>query len=50
MEIEGADAGIDALSKKYVGVDSYPFRTADEQRITVRVRPDRVIWSAGSGD
>jgi PPOX class probable F420-dependent enzyme len=39
---EGADAHIDALAKKYLGQDSYPFRTPDEQRIVVRIEPQRV--------
>ena len=32
---DGADAHIDALAKKYLGVDSYPMRSADEVRIRV---------------
>lgn len=35
-----ADAHIDKLAKKYLGVDSYPFRQADERRVVVRVVPD----------
>lgn len=38
---EGADAVIDGLAKKYLGVDSYPFRTAEEVRVTYLMRPDR---------
>lgn len=34
---EGADAHIDALSKKYLGVDSYPGRNPAEQRVIVEV-------------
>ena len=37
---EGADEQIDALAKKYLGADSYPFRDPAEQRITVRVTPE----------
>ncbi|GAA5767330.1 hypothetical protein Aros01_03832 [Streptosporangium roseum] len=48
LELEGADAVIDGLAKKYLGVDSYPYRQPGEQRITVRVRPDQVIYSPGS--
>ena len=43
---EGADAMIDSLAKKYLGVDSYPMRRADEVRITVRIRPDRILMQA----
>ncbi len=40
---EGADAQIDRLAKKYLGVDSYPMRTPDEVRISVRIRPERIL-------
>jgi PPOX class probable F420-dependent enzyme len=39
---EGADAQIDALSKKYLGKDSYPWRDPAETRITVRVAVEKV--------
>ena len=39
---DGADAHIDALAKKYLGVDSYPMRREGEVRITVRVRTDHI--------
>ena len=39
---EGADAHIDTLAKKYLGADSYPFRNAEEQRVTVRITVDKV--------
>lgn len=42
---DGADDHIDRLAKKYLGVDSYPWRDPGEQRVIVRVRPDHV--SAG---
>ncbi|GGL54115.1 TIGR03618 family F420-dependent PPOX class oxidoreductase [Planomonospora parontospora] len=48
LEQEGADAVIDRLAKKYLNVDSYPYRQPGEQRITVRVAPEQVIYSAGS--
>jgi len=37
----GADSGIDALSKKYLNKDKYPFRKPDEKRITLKIRPER---------
>lgn len=37
---EGADAVIDALARKYLGADTYPFRRPGEQRLTIRVQPD----------
>ena len=36
---EGADDHIDRLAKRYLDADSYPFRVADEQRITYVVEP-----------
>ena len=43
---DGADAHIDSLAKKYLGVDSYPYRQAGEQRITFALRPERVHYNA----
>lgn len=37
---EGADAHIDSLAKKYLGVDTYPYASDDEVRVIVRVVPD----------
>jgi hypothetical protein len=39
---EGADAHIDSLAKKYLGVDKYPFRRAAEARVTYKILPERV--------
>lgn len=39
---EGADDHIDRLAKKYMDLDSYPFRQPGEQRITFHVDADRV--------
>jgi PPOX class probable F420-dependent enzyme len=39
---DGADADIDALAKKYLGVDTYPMRSEAEVRIIVRVRTDHI--------
>ena len=36
---ETGDADIDALAKKYMGVDSYPGRTPGEERVTIIVEP-----------
>jgi hypothetical protein len=35
-----ADAVIDALARKYLGAETYPFRRPGEQRLTIRVQPD----------
>jgi PPOX class probable F420-dependent enzyme len=34
---EGADAHIDSLAKKYLGADSYPFRSAGEVRVIYEI-------------
>jgi PPOX class probable F420-dependent enzyme len=39
---EGADAHIDALANRYMGVDEYPMRQPGEERVIVKVKPDRV--------
>ena len=40
---EGADAQIDRLSKKYTGRDVYASRRPGEQRVSVRITPDRIL-------
>jgi PPOX class probable F420-dependent enzyme len=39
---EGAEDHIDALAKKYMGVDRYPMHNPDEPRVIYRIRPVRV--------
>jgi PPOX class probable F420-dependent enzyme len=41
MTEQGADAHIDALAKKYIGQDRYPWRRPGEVRLLVKVLPDR---------
>jgi PPOX class probable F420-dependent enzyme len=43
----GADAHIDALAKKYLGKDRYPFRSPGEVRVIYKIRPDKVSTSGG---
>jgi PPOX class probable F420-dependent enzyme len=38
----GADAHIDALAKKYLGLDAYPYRDADETRMIFEITPSQV--------
>jgi PPOX class probable F420-dependent enzyme len=38
----GGDAHIDALAKKYLGVDSYPYRNASEVRMIFEITPASV--------
>jgi PPOX class probable F420-dependent enzyme len=44
---EGADAHIDSLAKKYLGVDSYPNRRDGEVRVKYRVHADKVVMQSG---
>ena len=37
---EGADASIDKLAKKYLGVDKYPYRQPGETRVIYKIQPE----------
>jgi PPOX class probable F420-dependent enzyme len=39
---EGADRHIDAMAKKYLDEDSYPYRQPGEQRVILRIEPEFV--------
>ncbi len=39
---QGADKHIDKLAKKYFGIDEYPYRTPDEKRIIVKIKPEKI--------
>jgi len=41
---DGADEHIDALAKKYLGQDQYPYRQPGEQRVKIRVAPESVNY------
>jgi PPOX class probable F420-dependent enzyme len=42
---DGADAHIDALAKKYLDAEEYPYRQPDEQRVIIRVEPELArVW------
>ena len=43
---EGADAHIDAMAKKYLGVDTYPKRREGDVRVRVLVRTDRITMES----
>lgn len=42
MAHEGADDDIDALAKRYLGADSYPFRQEGEVRVIVKIEPEKI--------
>jgi PPOX class probable F420-dependent enzyme len=44
---DGADEHIDALAKKYLDQDSYPYRQPGEQRVILRVEPEHVHLYGG---
>jgi PPOX class probable F420-dependent enzyme len=39
---DGADADIDALAKRYLDADSYPYRQPGEERVIVKIEPEKV--------
>jgi PPOX class probable F420-dependent enzyme len=39
---DGADEDIDALAKRYLDADSYPFRQPGEERVIVKIEPDKI--------
>jgi PPOX class probable F420-dependent enzyme len=49
LTLEGADAQIDKLAKKYLDADSYPFREEGEQRVKVLITPEHVDSSGLEG-
>ena len=42
MTHDGADEDIDALAKRYLDADSYPFRQPGEERVLVKIEPEKV--------
>ncbi|MCZ6646573.1 MAG: PPOX class F420-dependent oxidoreductase [SAR324 cluster bacterium] len=41
ISTEGADAHIDAMAKKYMGADKYPYHKPEEVRVIYRIAPER---------
>ncbi|MEP6871310.1 MAG: PPOX class F420-dependent oxidoreductase [Anaerolineaceae bacterium] len=39
---DGADTHIDKMAKKYLSLDSYPYRNAAEQRVTYTIQAEHV--------
>jgi PPOX class probable F420-dependent enzyme len=44
---DGADDHIDLMAKKYFGLDEYPGHSPTEQRVIIRIAPDRVRHRTG---
>jgi PPOX class probable F420-dependent enzyme len=39
---DDADPQIDRLAKKYIGQDEYPWRSETEERLKVKIRPEKI--------
>jgi PPOX class probable F420-dependent enzyme len=50
MTTAGADEHIDALARKYLGTDRYPFRRPGQQRLILKIRPERIHSMGLDGD
>jgi PPOX class probable F420-dependent enzyme len=46
---EGAREHIDKLAKKYLGDDKYPYLGPGEQRVIIKIRPERVDGYGAGG-
>ncbi len=46
MTEDGADAHIDSLAKKYMGLDEYPMRSPGEVRVKCIVTADKVVMQS----
>lgn len=44
---DGADEHIDAMAKKYLDQDTYPFRQPGEERVIFKIEPEHVHYSGG---
>lgn len=40
---EGADEHIDRLAKKYLGMNKYPYRSPNEKRVILKIKPEKVF-------
>src|SRR5687768_2338211 len=40
---KGADEHTDRLAKKYLGMDKYPYRTPNEKRVILKIKPEKVF-------
>jgi len=43
---QGADAHIDRMAKKYLGVDKYPHRRPGEVRVLYKIQPEHITSMA----
>lgn len=45
MRTEGGDEHINALAKRYLDADEYPFATPEEVRVIVEIEPEKVSFN-----
>jgi hypothetical protein len=41
---ESADEHTDKLAKKYLGMDKYPYRSPNEKRVILKIRPEKIFY------
>ena len=44
QDTNSADEHIDKLAKKYLDLDKYPFRTPNEKRVVLKIKPDKIHY------
>ena len=44
QDTNSADEHIDKLAKKYLDLDKYPFRTPNEKRVILKIKPDKIPY------
>jgi len=44
QDTNSADEHIDKLAKKYLDLDKYPFRTPNEKRVILKIKPDKIHY------
>lgn len=47
---DGAEEHIHELAKKYLGLDKYPYLLPGEQRVTIKITPDRMFHLESAGE
>jgi len=42
QDTDSADEHIDKLAKKYLNLDKYPFRSPNEKRVLLKIKPEKI--------
>lgn len=48
MANDGADEEMDLRAKRYLDLDSFPFRQPGEVRVLVKIQPEKALYRAGT--